>query len=628
MEWEPSKKGLSTDHIFEEGPPAACPNLQAMQKSTHLTSQERLEELMEGSRAAPKESELCLSLGEAYLRVNQVDEAARSYQRAIELDPRSDLRALYWEWLGLVREMEGRLEEALEAYFSWLEVDPVAVRPLDRLGTLLVILGRWTDLKLLGEQYQRRSELQGDQRVSESLALYTFVSEEFGEGEEEKVLEATFAALRHDPDSPSMRFLLGIVYTRQGHLELARGEFERVLQLDSEGHWKEHRFALDWDPTKARIMLAKLAQGEGDTNTVLGLLDRLEEFESLDSQGLTEVAELLLEHGHFSQVVSLLQGLPGGPSRVERLKAEGLLYRGEWKTALEILETEVSLGVGPELRQPSLDQATRKTLTKLLKSARGDSEADAATLERLCRTSPYSEELWRAARLVFHRHGLDSAAKLSDLALARLEIESRLEFQGTGSEVVIVLVGPSGPTAFVFQATFVADLLGGDRLYGWDPMGLQPSLELARSLLNEQLLDQRELGGAFRIMIKPLWPELLDPEFSLTYSELQSVPLACLLAMQKAILSKDIQPSRTLCFGTVDLYGQIRELPGLEESLLWLSSRGCEWDRLLLARSASQRLLRCPAWLWLQRPLLLCEKVLDLKVMHPEWGEALKGIDL
>ena len=107
-----------------------------MSKEAHgiSSSLERLDELQEGTRAAPKESELCLTLGEAFLRVNRVDEAAATYQRAVELDPRSDLRALYWEWLGLVREMEGKLEEALEAYFQWLDADPVAMSPLDRLA--------------------------------------------------------------------------------------------------------------------------------------------------------------------------------------------------------------------------------------------------------------------------------------------------------------------------------------------------------------------------------------------------------------------------------------------------------------------------------------------------------------
>ena len=76
-----------------------------MSKEKASTSEGRLEELQEGSLAAPKDSELNLTLGEAFLRVNRVDEAAAAYQRAVELDPRSDLRALYWEWLGLVRAL-------------------------------------------------------------------------------------------------------------------------------------------------------------------------------------------------------------------------------------------------------------------------------------------------------------------------------------------------------------------------------------------------------------------------------------------------------------------------------------------------------------------------------------------
>ena len=266
-----------------------------MSKEAHgiSSSLERLDELQEGTRAAPKESELCLTLGEAFLRVNRVDEAAATYQRAVELDPRSDLRALYWEWLGLVREMEGKLEEALEAYFQWLDADPVAMSPLDRLATLLVILGRWTDLSLLRPQYVRRSEVAPNPRVRESLALYTFVTEQLGEQKTEETKALTMTALESDPDSPALRFLLGLLTYQEGSLELSRGEFERVLELDSEGLWQEQRFALDWNGAKARIMVAKLARLQGDQETALTLLARAEDLDRSDSEGLTEAAELL-----------------------------------------------------------------------------------------------------------------------------------------------------------------------------------------------------------------------------------------------------------------------------------------------------------------------------------------------
>jgi tetratricopeptide (TPR) repeat protein len=242
-----------------------------MSKETPLLSSslQRLEELQEGTRAAPKESELCLTLGEAFLRVNRVDEAVTSYQRAVELDPRSDLRALYWEWLGLVREMEGRLEEALEAYFQWVDADPVAMSPLDRLATLLVVLGRWTDLRLLRPQYTRRSEVAPTARTRESLALYTFVTEQLDEQNLERTRESTMAGLEADPDSPALRFLLGLLSYQEGQLELSRGEFERVLELDVEGLWQEQRFALDWNGAKARVMVAKLARLQGDQETAL-----------------------------------------------------------------------------------------------------------------------------------------------------------------------------------------------------------------------------------------------------------------------------------------------------------------------------------------------------------------------
>ena len=275
-------------------PGAGCqfekPERGGMSKETASTSQGRLEELEEGTRAAPKDSDLSLNLGEAFLRVNRVDEAASSYERAVELDPRSDLKTLYWEWLGLVREMEGRLEEALEAYFQWLDTDPVAISPLDRLGTLLVILGRWTDLRLLGSQFERRSEASGSLRGRETLALYTFVTEQFENTEFERMKDVTMQALEAEPDSPSMRFLLGLLAYNEGNLALSRGEFERVLELDVDGLWHESRFALGWNASKARVMLAKLARQQGDMETALRLLTELEDLSDSDGEGLIEVA--------------------------------------------------------------------------------------------------------------------------------------------------------------------------------------------------------------------------------------------------------------------------------------------------------------------------------------------------
>jgi tetratricopeptide (TPR) repeat protein len=151
------------------------------------------------------------------------------------------------------------------------------------------------------------------------------------------------AGLEADPDSPALRFLLGLLTYHEGQLELSRGEFERVLELDSEGLWQEQRFALDWNGAKARVMVAKLARLQGDQETALAMLENADDLDRSDSEGLTEAAELMLENGRYEELVHLLSDLPSGPSRVERLKAEALLGLGLWGRARTVFETESTL---------------------------------------------------------------------------------------------------------------------------------------------------------------------------------------------------------------------------------------------------------------------------------------------
>jgi tetratricopeptide (TPR) repeat protein len=638
-----------------------------MSKETPLfTSLERLEELQEGTRAAPKESELCLTLGEAFLRVGRVDEAAASYQRAVELDPRSDLRALYWEWLGLVREMEGRLEEALEAYFQWVDADPVAMSPLDRLSTLLVVLGRWTDLRLLRPQYTRRSEVAPTPRNRESLALYTFVTEQLGEQGLEQTREATMAGLESDPDSPALRFLLGLLTYQEGQLELSRGEFERVLELDSDGLWQEQRFALDWNGAKARVMVAKLARLQGDLETALGMLENAEDLDRSDSEGLTEAAELLLENGRYEELIHLLSDLPSGPSRVDRLKAEALLGRGQWGPARRVFDTESALlraeGGDPVASGPPL----RQRLSELWQKARSGEELgdDIAALrreaptvweedplgaslmmlhrarqgalsgaglqqemEQLCGRFPEAPQVWELAELVFTDSGDLGARQLSALARSKLEHGTRPGPTGVfataprqGTEILVTLATDSAPLILKLEAEVGRE--ARDQLFGWGQEQLRSGLELAKGVLEDLGENGAESRGqfpelslfprSFRVMTTPLsHPPEPARVSALMDGDLGSVPFAMLVALMAA-LRDPLVGRRLLVLGRLGLRGNVHGVAELEETLLTLHHHQIAWDHLVLASAGAFRLMRCPSWLWYERPLTLIETASDL----------------
>lgn len=642
-----------------------------MSKESTSSSSQRLEELREGTRAAPKESELCLTLGEAFLRVNMVDEAAEAYQRAVELDPRSDLRALYWEWLGLVREMEGRLEEALEAYFQWLDADPVAISPLDRLGTLLVILGRWTDLRLLKPQYARRAEVANSPRVRESFALYTFVSSQTGQGETEETREAALSALEVEPDSMAMRFLVGMLTYQEGNLELARGEFERVMELDQEGLWQERRFALDWNGTKARVMVAKLARLQGDVDNALQVLADTHDLERSDSEGLAEVAELLLENHRYQEIINLLGPVQLGSDKVERFRAEGHLGRGQWLEARAFFEREAlpqpdledSISAQPEegLSNIELDEVlsslwvlagrgkdVSKSLSELLRVAeeqvRNHPIGASLILERswikgslsgsglskeldsLCQAHPDSVEVWQLAEQIASATGDLGAAQLASLMSSKIEHGSRPEPTGTyststegGTHVLVVVLNDTHPLVVKLEA----DIGRGDSdlLFGWGRELLRPGLELARGVL-EEMGESRTLGSdllpklsyfpkSFRVMITPIViPDEAEALKTLADGELGSVPFGFLLALLSALGVQAGQ--RIVAMGRLGLRGVIDGVPDLEEKLLALHAQGIAWDHLVLAEGGAFRLLRAPSWLWYGKPLSLVKKARDL----------------
>lgn len=644
-----------------------------MSKEKASTSEGRLEELQEGSLAAPKDSELNLTLGEAFLRVNRVDEAAAAYQRAVELDPRSDLRALYWEWLGLVREMEGRLEEALEAYFQWLDADPVAISPLDRLGSLLVILGRWTDLRLLEQQFERRAEVSGHPRGKESLALYTFVMEQFGQRDTEGAKEATLAALEADPDSPAMRFLLGLITYQDGSLELARGEFERVLELDADGLWHEPRFALDWNGSKARVMVAKLARHQGDMETALRLLTETDDLDRSDSEGLVEVAELLVENERYDDLLKVLRNVPEGPSRLKRLEAEGLLGKGRLPEADTIFETEASLfgDLSWDSREDAESAALHSRLLALWKARQEgeDIDEELAVLRKeagesvtadpvgagivllqrlskgsltikgaedevleLCRNHPEWEQVWDTARQVYEQSGRPQRAQMAQLVVSRLRHGANPGPTGaytkkgaSGTRVLVGVITAGGPLVLKLEADSGRE--ERDQLYGWGRTALLPGLELAKGVL-ESLAENRALARdlvpelsffpkSFRVMVTPVSvPEEGDATATLASGELGSIPLGFLIALLSVV--KEPPGNDILVIGRLGLRGDIDGVPHLEETLVALHQSGAQWDRLVVAEAGGFRLLRAPAWLWHGRPVTLVDSAERLASWQPE----------
>jgi hypothetical protein len=537
--------------------------------------------------------------------------------------------------------------------------------PLDRLATLLVILGRWTDLRLLRPQYTRRSEVAPTSRTRESLALYTFVTEQLGEGKMEETRNVTMTALEADPDSPALRFLLGLLTYQDGLLELSRGEFERVLELDHEGLWQEQRFALDWNSAKARVMVAKLARLQGDQETALTLLESADDLDRSDTEGLTEAAELMLENGRYDELIHLLSDLPPGPSRIERLRAEGLLGRGLWAPARDIFETESALLSGDT---PAADPAAelKARLEILWEKARRAEELgeDVAALrreapriweeeplgatlmllhrarqgalsgsvlyselEQLSSRFPNSPAVWELAELVFADGSQTGAQQLASLVRSKLEHGAKAAPTGVfasappgGTEILVTLVTEGAPLILKLEAEIGRE--ERDQLFGWGQDQLRSGLALAKGVLEDlgesgpesrgQLPELSLFPRSFRMMATALSLSQQASKISaLVDGDLGSIPFAMLVALLSALRDPRVG-RRLLVLGRLGLRGNIDGVPRLEDTLLALHQNGVAWDHLVLARAGAFRLMRCPSWLWYERPLTLIQTAKDL----------------
>lgn len=620
--------------------------------SNSTRSRERTKALEKKASLEPKDAELTINLGEAYLREGRLEEAAQAYARAAELDPRTEFRALYWEWLGLVRETREELEQALEAYDNWADADPSSVEPVDRAGTLLVALGRWTDLALLRPQYERRAEGNSDLKLLESVALFTYVMEQLGATEDPSPMARAYAALEVENRSIAMRYLLGMLFLRSGQLEAANAEFLRVLELDSDRTWIEKRFSLGWRASSAWLMLGRIARLQGQIPEALQHLQSCLQT-SLDSlEPLEELVSLLVEQEVYEEALALL---PEGPDALEmppwirRLRTRCLLGLGRVEEAARLVEPREPASSarprkvpGPDSRfRARLDQAqahlqagrfqeAHDAYASLGPARRRPPEArlglaQAATglgrpkdavrqLEILVREAPDHAEAWSLLAEAYRQTGSTLRRRL---ALAQLEAV-RL---GPTPQAVHEWLAPAHPQSGVPGLGVSARSLPGEgNLTVTGVSGAEAAAHIAWTWLRAEAVDLglpdpsrcdvhvhvRALGpipGATELLEEaPVgWPlAAVEPEICG-----EDVGLAVLAALAGALELRS--PSgRTVVAGRVDLTGAVHGSPTLVAGLAQLWEGGGSWNRLILPRTMAAELHRLPEEIWTTSDMILC----------------------
>jgi len=194
-----------------------------------------------------------------YVLLGSYSDASKWLTRSVEKDP-SDAEA--WYFLGRTKYNENRFEDAVRAFERCLALEPRNVKAQSNLGLSYAGLNRVTDaekafLKAIewqagaqrknGEAYIGLGDLLIQQNRASEAVSYLQQAIEIAPRESrahEKLGNAYLnlsqlpaaqdqleTAVGLDPENPSLHYLLGSIYRKQGRSEKATAEFQRFEAL-------------------------------------------------------------------------------------------------------------------------------------------------------------------------------------------------------------------------------------------------------------------------------------------------------------------------------------------------------------------------------------------------------------
>jgi tetratricopeptide (TPR) repeat protein len=226
---------------------------------TCASSQKKLQEAKE------KDPQYQYSMGAFYLNNNNLEEAARYFQRALALDPRhfQSLNAL-----GLANSMKGNFAEAEKSFLKCLEISPGFSEARNNLGMVYQEMGfpdraeaefkkavadpAYSSKELpyynLARLYSIREDwenalfyaekaIQANTRYHAGYALKGYIMERQDKFNE--AVECYKEAAKMVPDDVSYNFHLAAAYFKNGELRSAEEILERILPLITDPEMKQ-----------------------------------------------------------------------------------------------------------------------------------------------------------------------------------------------------------------------------------------------------------------------------------------------------------------------------------------------------------------------------------------------------
>ncbi|HPW18175.1 MAG TPA: tetratricopeptide repeat protein [Candidatus Aminicenantes bacterium] len=174
-------------------------------------------------RARAKDPKYQYNLGNFYLNQNNVDEAIKSYVRALSLDTR-----FYpaYNALGLAHSMRGRLDEAAKSYLKCLEINPGFTEARNNLGTV------YQEMKQYGKaEAEFKAALQDPGFQNRELPYFNLARLYVLQDRLDEAAESVDKALQIRPRLAMAHNLRGLILEKKNDLAGAVAAYEQAVKI-------------------------------------------------------------------------------------------------------------------------------------------------------------------------------------------------------------------------------------------------------------------------------------------------------------------------------------------------------------------------------------------------------------
>jgi tetratricopeptide (TPR) repeat protein len=269
--------------------------------------------------------------GRALNNLGRLEDAARAFQQAIELDRTSAQCHLH---LGHVRNRLGQLDSAEQALRAALEHDPTLAAAWTLLGVLLTDTDRWAEAEACFGHARELVPEQVSPHINHGLALER-------EGLLHEADEAYAAAAALQPEDPEILVRMGLVALSLGNPTRAHALLADALKRDP-------------DRTDAAAGIAAGFDVNGDFEQGLNWVETLTPAQRRAPDLILAETQLLLHMGRGERALDALERLCGDPAVDPSHRALAWFSRGEVLDRMDEVDAAWDAFVEGNLLQPKL----------------------------------------------------------------------------------------------------------------------------------------------------------------------------------------------------------------------------------------------------------------------------------